>query len=139
MLRAQEQRTEELLVMVDKQHSAVANHDAEMRQMHTLLENEREEAQRQIKELQSAYAVGRHTMEQRIDMWQMRFEDALSLLHFNPATQKIQGLQTQNKELEKELKELKVLLEATQDIVKKREEELSIRADTIVKLNSDLK
>merc|ERR1719159_2375545 len=139
MLRAQEQRTEELLVMVDKQHSAVANHDAEMRQMHTLLENEREEAARQIKELQSAYAVGRHTMEQRIDMWQMRFEDALSLLHFNPATQKIQTLQQYAKDLEKELRELKLQLESAQEAVKKREEEVQERSEKIMTLQGQLK
>eukprot|EP00971_Amphidinium_carterae_P297749 5915861-Amphidinium_carterae.1 len=43
LLKAQEQRNAEQLVTVDKYHASVANYDAEMRQMHVLLECEREE------------------------------------------------------------------------------------------------
>lgn len=103
LLKAQEQRSNELLVTVDKYHATVANHDAEMRQMQVLLECERDEAKRQIDELQSSYVAGRALMEQKVDAWQMRFEDALSLLHFNPATQKIQNLQVEIEALKKDL------------------------------------
>lgn len=72
-------------------------------------------------------------------MWQMRFEDALSLLHFNPATQKIQTLQTYTKELEKELKEIKLQLESAQEAVKKREEEVRERSERIMALQSQVK
>jgi peptidoglycan hydrolase CwlO-like protein len=78
-------------------------------------------------------------MEQRIDMWQMRFEDALSLLHFNPATQKIQTLQGYAKELEKELKELKLQLESAQEAIKKREDEVMERSERIMQLQAQVK
>eukprot|EP00746_Dinoflagellata_sp_MGD_P165134 gnl/MRDRNA2_/MRDRNA2_94235_c0_seq1.p1 gnl/MRDRNA2_/MRDRNA2_94235_c0~~gnl/MRDRNA2_/MRDRNA2_94235_c0_seq1.p1 ORF type:complete len:1077 (+),score=291.59 gnl/MRDRNA2_/MRDRNA2_94235_c0_seq1:120-3350(+) len=139
LVLAQERRTEELLILVDRQHAATANHDSEMRQMQVVLECEREEAKRQMDEMHSAFAKGRYIMEQRIDAWQMRFEDALSLLHFNPATQKIQKLQQQNQELEKELQEGRESMAKQIELVAQREEELLAASRKTEKMQEEVK
>mmetsp|Transcript_62332 Transcript_62332/g.148819 ORF Transcript_62332/g.148819 Transcript_62332/m.148819 type:complete len:986 (-) Transcript_62332:92-3049(-) len=105
LLKAQEQRNSEQLVTVDKYHASVANYDAEMRQMHVLLECEREEAKQQLDDLQKAYAAGRHTLEQKIDSWKMCYEDVVSQLNFNPATTKLQALNQENVRLRRKLEE----------------------------------
>lgn len=138
LLKAQEQRNSEQLVTVDKYHAAVASHDAEMRQMHVLLDCEREEAKRQLFELQNSYAATKHTLEQRIDSWKMCFEDVLSQLNFNPATQKIQVLEVENIEMRKELKEAKAYISAEMEKVKSREAEITKRDTRIRELKSQL-
>jgi len=138
LLKAQEQRNSEQLVTVDKYHAAVASHDAEMRQMQVLLECEREEAKRQLFEIQNAYAATKHTLEQRIDAWKMCFEDVLSQLNFNPATQKIQLLELENAELKQELQKAKAFIAAEMEKVKTREAEISKRDTRIRELRTDL-
>merc|ERR1719238_1898945 len=110
-----------------------------MRQMQVLLECEREENKRKILALQTSYAAARHTLEQRIGNWQMRFEDALSLLNFNPATEKIKALELENTRLAAELEELKKVMEGGEDELKEREAELEERARRIVELEGLLK
>jgi hypothetical protein len=90
LLRAQEQRNSEQLVTVDKYHSIAASHDAEMRQMQVLLENEREEAVRKLGEMKVAYESARQSLERTIEGWKYSYEDVLSKLTFNPATQKLE-------------------------------------------------
>lgn len=136
LLKAQEQRNSEQLVTVDKYHAAVANHDAEMRQMQVLLKCEREEAKRQLEELQHAYAAARHTMEQRADGWKMRFEDAFSRLNFNPATAKIHRLQDENIVLQEELKASKAELEVEQARNEEQQRVLEERENTIKDLEA---
>merc|ERR1719161_656151 len=139
LLKAQEQRNGEQLVTVDKYHAAVASHDAEMRQMHVLLECEREEAQRKLQELQSAYASTRHTLEQRIDGWKLSYEDVLSRHNFNPATQKIQILELENFEMKKEIEESKDLIATVSEKVKTKDVEITKRDGTISRLREELK
>lgn len=139
LVHAQERRVEELLTVIDRHHAAASNHDAEIRQMQVVLENEREESQRQLVEMRSAFDKGRHTMEQRIDGWQMRFEDALSLLHFNPATLKIQKLQHANEELEKQLNSAKAFGEAQKALVFKTQDELAAESRKVSKTEDQVK
>lgn len=131
LLKAQEQRNGEQLVTVDKYHAAVASHDAEMRQMHVLLECEREEAQRKLQELQSAYASTRHTLEQRIEGSKLMFEDVLSKLNFNPATQKIQVLEEESQKLAVELRSAREKIAAEGEKTKTRENEIAKRDNKI--------
>jgi len=139
LLKAQEHRNSEQLVTVDKYHAAVASHDAEMRQMHVLLECEREEAQRKLAELQAAYASTRHTLEQRIDGWKLSYEDVLSRLNFNPATQKIQILELENFDMKKEIEESKDLIATVSEKVKTKDVEITKRDGTISRLREELK
>merc|ERR1712176_1538080 len=118
LLKAQEQRNMEQLVTVDKYHAAVASHDAETRQMQVLLECEREEAKRQLSELQDAYAAARSTLEQRIEYWKLRYEDVLSQLNFNPLTEKVQVMEVQIEELQSELQEAQEYISAEMEKVK---------------------
>jgi len=138
LLKAQEQRNSEQLVTVDKYHAAVASHDAEMRQMHVLLECEREEAQRKLGELQRAYASTRHTLEQRIECSKLAFEDVLSQLNFNPATQKIQILELENLEVQNELRAAKSFIASESEKMKSREAEITRRDNSIKELRVDL-
>lgn len=138
LLKAQEQRNSEQLVTVDKYHAAVASHDAEMRQMHVLLECEREEAQRKLGELQGAYASTKHTLEKKIDAWKLSFEDVLSRLNFNPATSKIQILEIENFEVKKELKETKAFISAEKEKVKSSEAEITKRDARIKEIKQEL-
>jgi chromosome segregation ATPase len=138
LLKAQEQRNSEQLVTVDKYHAAVASHDAEMRQMHVLLECEREEAQRKLSELQMAYASTKHTLEQRIDGWKFAFEDVLSRLNFNPATTKIQILELENFDMQKELKEAKAVISGESEKLKEKEDDIKKRDNRIKELRDEL-
>lgn len=128
----------EQLVTVDKYHAAVASHDAETRQMQVLLECEREEAKRQLCELQDAYAAARSTLEQRIEYWKLRYEDVLSQLNFNPATEKIQVMEVEIEELRAELNEAKEYISAEMEKVKNVEQELIRRDDIISELRIGL-
>lgn len=139
LLKAQEHRNSEQLVTVDKYHAAVAGNDAEMRQMHVLLECEREEAQRKLAELQTAYASTRHTLEQRIECAKLAFEDVLSQLNFNPATQKIQVLELESLEVQNELRTAKAFIASEGEKVKNREAEITKRDDRIKELREDIK
>merc|ERR1712232_862459 len=67
LLTAQEQRNAEQLVTVDKYQASVANHDAEMRQMHALLECEREECIRQLKEMEQIQGAARQAADRRVE------------------------------------------------------------------------
>merc|ERR1711972_524287 len=124
LLKAQEQRNMEQLVTVDKYHAAVASHDAEARQMQVLLECEREEAKQQLRELQDAYAAAQCTLEQRIEYGKMCYEDALSQLNFNPATEKAQYMEIELEEKTRELEEANEYISLEIEKVKNREEEL---------------
>jgi chromosome segregation ATPase len=139
LLKAQEQRNSEQLVIVDKYHAAVASHDAEMRQMHVLLECEREEAQRKLSELQTAYASSHQTLQRKIEGWKLAFEDVLSQLNFNPATEKIHVLEIDNVELKQELKEAKAYISAEIEKVKSREAEITKRDNRIKELKDELR
>merc|ERR1719329_283740 len=106
LLKAQEQRNAEQLVTVDKYHAAVANHDAEMRCMHVLLESERTEMHQQLENMQASYALSKHKTDQKIECWKFTCEDVLSRLNFNPATAKIETLEREHYDVLEELKEL---------------------------------
>jgi len=127
LLKAQEQRNSEQLVTVDKYHAAVASHEAETRQMQVLLECEREEAKRQLDELQDAYAAARCTLLQRIEHWKFAYEDVLSQLNFNPLTLQIQVLEKEHAEKEAEVKEARETIAAAKERSQSREEELEKR------------
>merc|ERR1719183_3066061 len=109
-----------------------------MRQMHVLLDCEREEAQRKLAELRTAYASTKHTLERKIDGWKMAFEDVLSRLNFNPATQKIQVLEVENADMQKELQETKAFISAEIEKVKSREAEITKRDNRIKELQDEL-
>jgi hypothetical protein len=138
LLKAQEQRNGEQLVTVDKYHAAVASHDAEMRQMHVLLECEREEAKRKLTELQTAHTIARSAQELKIEGWKFAFEDVLSQLNFNPATEKIKVLELENTEVKHELKEAKAFIESESEKVKNREADIIKRDSKITDLKSEL-
>lgn len=80
LLKAQEQRNTEQLVITDKYHTTVANHEAQTRQMQVLLEGERAEAQRQLQELQDAFLVSEIGLKTKIEEWRMVCEDLVSRL-----------------------------------------------------------
>jgi len=134
LLKAQEQRNTEQLVTVDKYHAAVASNDAEMRQMHVVLECEREETQRKLSELQTAYAATRQTLERKIDGWKLAYEDVLSRLNFNPATAKLGVLEIQNDELRQELKDTQAFIAGETEKIKRSEAEVTKRDNSIKEL-----
>lgn len=103
LLRAQEIRNSEQLVTVDRYHAGVANHEAEMRQMHVLLECEGVEVKRQLQEMQSIQTSARETMQLRVEQWKMCFEDVCARWNFNPATFRLTAAEARVDELEKEL------------------------------------
>jgi len=138
LLQAQVHRNQEQLVTIDKYHAAVASHEAETRQMQVLLENEREEAKRQLEKLQTAYVATRHTLEQQIDVWKMSFEDVLSRVNFNPAAEKIALLEAEVAELRKELKEKNAFISAEIEKVRTREAEINKRDARIRELKVEL-
>jgi len=138
LLKAQEHRNSEQLVTVDKYHAAVAGHDAEMRQMHVLLECEREEAQRKLAELQAAYASTRHTLEQRIEASKFAYEDVLSQLNFNPDKMTISVLQLDNLEMQSELRAAKAFIASASEKLERREAEITKRDDRIKEIRQDI-
>eukprot|EP00746_Dinoflagellata_sp_MGD_P168173 gnl/MRDRNA2_/MRDRNA2_99412_c0_seq1.p1 gnl/MRDRNA2_/MRDRNA2_99412_c0~~gnl/MRDRNA2_/MRDRNA2_99412_c0_seq1.p1 ORF type:complete len:1158 (-),score=272.79 gnl/MRDRNA2_/MRDRNA2_99412_c0_seq1:53-3526(-) len=94
---------EETRVLVEKNNAAVANCDGELMQLQVILESERCASKEQIAIMTQSYEVARAELIKEIDMWQLRFEDALSLLHFNPLNEKIKTLEKKIEDLKGEL------------------------------------
>jgi len=138
LLKAQEQRNSEQLVTVDKYQAAVASHDAETRQMQVLLECEREEAKRQLKEMQNVHEAARHTLERRIEHWKMCFEDVFSRINFNPATEKLHELEIVVTQLTRELADAKEEMLLQEEHFKNAEQLISQRDARIDALEKDL-
>lgn len=138
LLKAQQQRNSEQLIIIDKYHASVANHDAEMRQMQALLECERHEACRQLQELQDSYAAAKQTLEQRIEQWRFTFEDVLSRLNFNPATRKIHMLEGELEELKGVVAELRAAVSLEREKTARVAEALSSKNATIEQLMTRL-
>eukprot|EP00927_Polykrikos_kofoidii_P043586 TRINITY_DN37664_c0_g1_i1.p1 TRINITY_DN37664_c0_g1~~TRINITY_DN37664_c0_g1_i1.p1 ORF type:complete len:1117 (+),score=251.02 TRINITY_DN37664_c0_g1_i1:330-3680(+) len=127
LLKAQEQRNAEQLVTVDQYQATVASHDAETRQMQVLLECERVEAKRQLREMQDAHAAARHTMDRRVEQWKMCFEDVNSRLHFNPATEKLHLLGNEVIVLRQELELARATIETNHERLRTAEDEVTQR------------
>mmetsp|Transcript_2656 Transcript_2656/g.7933 ORF Transcript_2656/g.7933 Transcript_2656/m.7933 type:complete len:754 (-) Transcript_2656:291-2552(-) len=102
-LKAQEQVSGEHLMIVDRYHATVSNHEAEMRQMQVLLEAEREETKRVMTQMRQSFLTSKAALERRIEGWQMSYEDVVSSLNFNPATQKLKAAEKDIKALREEI------------------------------------
>lgn len=103
LLSAQEQRNSEQLVTLDKHRATVASHDAEVRQAHILLNAEREESDRQLREMETVHAVARREFEGTIERWKMGYEEMLSRMNFNPLAARVHQLVAKAAQLEAQL------------------------------------
>jgi hypothetical protein len=139
LLQAQDQRNSAHLVTVDKYHAAVANQDAETRQMQVLLESERAEAKRQLKEMSDVCAAAEFTLTKRIEHWKMCFEDTWSQLNFNPATAKMQNMEAQISTLEAELLAAKKYIAEEAAKVAARDNMLGEQKEKMAETESQLK
>lgn len=137
LLKAQEQRNLEQLVTVDKYQSSVANHEAEMRQMQVLLECERDEGRRQLKEMEDIQTVARQTMEFKIEQWKMCFEDVFSRMNFNPLTNKLQTYERQIEELQEEKADIASVVIAQKEQFMNVEEDVHLRDQQIKDLEHE--
>jgi len=136
LLKDEQQRAQSLLTLSDKHHSAVASHNAEVRQMQVILEDERAQAKAQINELKTSYEVARSKLEQEIDSWQLRFEDALSLLHFNPMVEKIKKLEKDNEQLNQNAKTMTKKLETNETEIANLTADVEEKAAHIVQVET---
>lgn len=131
LLIAQEQRNADQLVTVDKYHAAVANHNAETREMHVLLESERAQMKKQLQELQDLYNAERAALEQTIERWKFSYEDVLSQLNFNPLTIKIRTLEDTIEELQNEVRGLKNDIVVEQEKAKASERQFKAKSEEL--------
>lgn len=139
---ASKEETQEFRQMTDKQYATVANFDSELRQAQVILEAERTEHKAMLVELTESFHVARAGLEREIEGWKFRFEDALSLLHFNPmndqiviSESKIQGL---NEDLKGASKEITRTAELVKKLTADLEEEIN-QKKALEKANSKLK
>mmetsp|Transcript_19003 Transcript_19003/g.53146 ORF Transcript_19003/g.53146 Transcript_19003/m.53146 type:complete len:1099 (+) Transcript_19003:62-3358(+) len=138
LLKAQEQRNSEQLVTIDRYHAAVANHDAEMRQMQVLLECERQQAMRELQEIQDSYAAAKQTLQLRIEHWRFSYEDVLSQLNFNPAAHRMQVMEAQIEEFHAEIRDLKGFAETEREKTSRIKEQISEKQSLIDGLQKKL-
>lgn len=134
LLKAQEHVNAEQLVTLDKYHAVVAGHEAEMRQMQVLLECERQEAQRQLRESQDLFAAGRHSLEQRVEQWKFAYEDVLSRQNFNPASQKLLANEVELARMTGTVAELQQMVDAEADRSRSRDAEIRHKDGMIIEL-----
>lgn len=110
---------EDAELVAQKNNAAAANCDSELRQLHVLLESERADHKEQVALLTQSSEAARSELIKEIEMWQMRFEDALSKLNFNPLNDKFEALEKKIEELQEEVKHEKMRTKICQEQIEK--------------------
>merc|ERR1740121_706909 len=99
-----------------------------------MLECEREEAKRQLQQLEEVYEASSSTLQQQIEHWRLSYEDVLSQLNFNPATRRIQEMELEIEDLNRELKEAKEYIAVEMEKVKHHIEQVKKKDQQIGEL-----